>query len=86
MWTFSCYDDGRIGNMWERWFADQDKRTKARHRVVFDYLEPRGRHQWKPPYFKSLKNMDGCGEILISPTLEYRLFGFFKEIGNHFAF
>ena len=71
--------------MWERWSSGLDRRTKARHRVVFEYLESRNRHEWRAPFFKHLTNLDGCGEVLVSGTYEYRILGFFMSEGNHFC-
>lgn len=81
MVAFYCYDDGRgtpdadgnRPNLWDRWYAQQSKRVKARHDTVLRMLN--SVTIWQDPFFHSLGGK-GIEQILVHADLQWRVLGY----------
>lgn len=82
IWTFSCYDEGK-GDWWTPWYRALDGATKARHDVVFEFLEAREVAEWREPFCKILDKENRLFEICIHTKVQHRLIGFFGP-AKHF--
>jgi hypothetical protein len=75
MWQFFWYSDPAVPvpwNPWKDWYDDQDGQVRARHDVVFGFLETRP--NWTKPYAKKLD--EGLVEITLKARVQHRLIGF----------
>ena len=82
VWTWHCYNDGRAGDLWARWYHAQSDRTRGQHRQVFDALEDR--KDWGLPLTKNLSK--GLIEVIVKSEVQWRIFGFYGPKGVRRAF
>lgn len=83
MWRFMSYKRPGGDRAWSDWYATLDQAAKARHDVVFDFLESRPANQWRKPFAKKMGN--GQIEITIHTKIQHRLFGFFGPQQGQFS-
>jgi hypothetical protein len=69
---------------WSDWYnAHRDKAVRARHDLVFDYLECRQPNEWRGPHAEQMG--DGIVEIKIHTKVQHRLLGCFGPEQLHFS-
>src|SRR5215510_3229512 len=75
MWTYRCYNDGSLPNIWKSWY-DNTPDVQGSHDSVFDALEQI--RNWKPPYTKILNHKrEAIVEVRLSGAVEWRVFGYY---------
>ena len=81
MVAFYCYDDGKgrldadgdRPNLWDRWYAAQNKQVRARHDTVLRMLA--SITIWQDPFFHGLGGK-GIEQILIHKDRQWRILGY----------
>lgn len=81
MVAFYCYDDGKgtpdsdgkRPNLWDRWYAEQNSKVKARHDTVLRMLK--SVTIWRDPFFHGLGGK-GIEQILIHKDRQWRILGY----------
>ena len=74
MWSYRCYDDGKPGCPWQRWY-DENPDFQGSHDSVFDTLE--GLNNWGPPEADILDKDNRIIEVRLSGKVKHRLLGFY---------
>lgn len=74
-WTYRCYIDGKLPNLWQRWY-DSNPQVQGAHDAAFELLEQM--EMWAPPKFKNLaRDGKGVHEVKMKgrDNLQWRIFG-----------
>ena len=80
-WTYRCYDDGKMPNLWRRWY-DDNKPARGAHDATFEMLEKM--ESWGPPNFKSLGSELYEVKFFGQDKRQWRVFGMVDQHGQEF--
>jgi hypothetical protein len=83
MWRFMWYKGLGGNGAWADWYTGLDEAAKARHDLVFDFLQDRQANKWRKPFAKTMGK--GQVEITIHTRTQHRLFGFFGPQQGQFS-
>src|SRR5258707_5714549 len=83
MWTYRCYDDGKMPDLWRRRY-DAHPDGQGSHDTVFHVLEQLV--QWREPHTKILDKNADVIEVRLSgkDKIEYRILGFYGKTNEEF--
>jgi len=81
MWSYRCYDDGKVPNLWQRWY-DAHPEVQGSHDAVFHFLEQRD--QWREPFSKVFDKNLKIIEVRLNGKVKYRILGFYGSAQHEF--
>lgn len=81
LWTYKCYDDGHMPNLWQRWYGENTA-YQGTHDGVFDIIEQQ--EAWINPYYTKALGSD-LVEVRLSGTVQWRIFGFYGAKRRQFV-
>lgn len=82
MWTYRCYDDGRPGCPWRRWY-DENPEYQGSHDAVFETLE--GLDNWTKPEVDFLDKDNRLVEVRLRGRVRHRILGFHAGTRHEFT-
>ena len=81
LWTFRCYDDGGVPNLWQRWYTAEPD-YNGTHDSVFRILETQ--LQWTNTIY-TVVLPGGILEVRLSGARQWRVLGYYGSARREFV-